>query len=178
MHIWGKTQFASGSFNYSTLNYGASLVAQPVKNPPAVWEAGVQSLGWEDSLEEGTATNFRRKKVFKLLNIRAIFQEQELTMSSTLEIVLTILENFSQCPVNMLRKERWTGKSSSCRLSEAWGVLPLGLPSSSLSLSALVKGFHTTGSQAGGPRAAVAGWGIAGSPDRLVRSPGLRRDRL
>ena len=94
-------------------------MAQPVKNPPAVWEAGVQSLGWEDSLKEGTATNFRRKKVFKLLNIRAIFQEQELTMSSTLEIVLTILENFSQCPVNMLRKERWTGKSSSCRLSEA-----------------------------------------------------------
>ena len=108
-----------GSFNYSTLNYGASLVAQLVKNPPAVWEAGVQSLGREDSLEEGTATNFRRKKVFKLLDIRAVFQEQELTMSSTLEIVLTVLKSFSQCPVNMLRKERWTGKSSSWRLSEA-----------------------------------------------------------
>ena len=45
-----------GSFNYSTLNYGASLVAQLVKNPPAVWEAGVQSLGWEDSLEEEMTT--------------------------------------------------------------------------------------------------------------------------
>ena len=34
----------------------ASLVAQLVKNPPAAWETWVQSLGWEDSLEEGMAT--------------------------------------------------------------------------------------------------------------------------
>ena len=26
----------------------ASLVAQLVKNPPAMWETWVQSLGWED----------------------------------------------------------------------------------------------------------------------------------
>ena len=36
----------------------ASLVAQLVKNPPAVWETCVQSLGWEDPLEKGTATHF------------------------------------------------------------------------------------------------------------------------
>ena len=24
-----------------------------VKNPPAMWETGVRSLGWEDPLEEG-----------------------------------------------------------------------------------------------------------------------------
>ena len=35
----------------------ASLVAQMVKNPPAMWETWVQSLGWEDSLEEGMATH-------------------------------------------------------------------------------------------------------------------------
>ena len=34
----------------------ASLVAQMVKNPPAVWDTWVWSLGWEDPLEEGTAT--------------------------------------------------------------------------------------------------------------------------
>ena len=34
----------------------ASLVAQMVKNLPAVWETWVQSLGWEDPLEEGMAT--------------------------------------------------------------------------------------------------------------------------
>ena len=32
----------------------ASLVAQTVKNPPAMWETWVWSLGWEDGLEKGT----------------------------------------------------------------------------------------------------------------------------
>ena len=35
----------------------ASLVAQTVKNPPATWETWIQSLGWEDSLEEGKTTH-------------------------------------------------------------------------------------------------------------------------
>ena len=38
-------------------NYGASLVAQLVKNPPAVQETWIQSLGWEDPLEKGKATH-------------------------------------------------------------------------------------------------------------------------
>ena len=33
----------------------ASLVAQTVKNPPAMWETWVRSLGWEYPLEEGMA---------------------------------------------------------------------------------------------------------------------------
>ena len=35
----------------------ASLVAQTVKNLPAMQETWVGSLGWEDSLEEGMATH-------------------------------------------------------------------------------------------------------------------------
>ena len=35
----------------------ASPVAQIVKNPPAMWETWVRSLGWEDPLEEGIATH-------------------------------------------------------------------------------------------------------------------------
>ena len=35
----------------------ASLVAQLVTNPPAMWETWVQSLGWEDPLEKETATH-------------------------------------------------------------------------------------------------------------------------
>ena len=35
----------------------ASLVAQMVKNPPAMWETWVQSLDWEDRLEENMATH-------------------------------------------------------------------------------------------------------------------------
>ena len=34
-----------------------SLVVQIVKNPPAMREIWVQSLGWEDPLEEGMATH-------------------------------------------------------------------------------------------------------------------------
>ena len=40
------------------LSYGASQVAQRVKNLPAMWETWIQSLGWEDSLEEGMTTHF------------------------------------------------------------------------------------------------------------------------
>ena len=39
------------------LSNWASLVAQLVKNPPAMWETWVRSLGWEDPLEKGTAAH-------------------------------------------------------------------------------------------------------------------------
>ena len=35
----------------------ASLMAQMVKNPPAMWETWVRSLSWEDALEKGKATH-------------------------------------------------------------------------------------------------------------------------
>ena len=38
-------------------NFGASLVAQLVKNLPAAQETRVRSLGWEDPLEKETATH-------------------------------------------------------------------------------------------------------------------------
>ena len=34
-----------------------ALVAQMVKNLPAMWETWVRPLGWEDPLEEGMATH-------------------------------------------------------------------------------------------------------------------------
>ena len=41
-----------------TLQYSwASLVAQLVKDLPAMWETWVQSLGWEDPLEKGMGTH-------------------------------------------------------------------------------------------------------------------------
>ena len=41
---------------YSLQYSWASLVVQSMKNLPAMWETWVQSLGWEDPLEEGMAT--------------------------------------------------------------------------------------------------------------------------
>ena len=39
-------------------NKWASLVAQMVKNQPAMQETQVQSQGWEDQLEKETATHY------------------------------------------------------------------------------------------------------------------------
>ena len=44
----------SGSLLDSILS---TLLAQMVKNPPAMHEAWVRSLGWEDPLEKGMATH-------------------------------------------------------------------------------------------------------------------------
>ena len=41
----------------SFCSFGASLVAQMVKNPPAMRETRVHSLDWEDPLEKGMATH-------------------------------------------------------------------------------------------------------------------------
>ena len=50
--------FAGHSANWPTpVLIRASLVAQIVKNLPVMWETWVQSLGWEDLLEEGMATH-------------------------------------------------------------------------------------------------------------------------
>ena len=42
---------------HNKVNVWAFLVAQMVKNPPAMQETWVHSLGWEDPLEEGIATH-------------------------------------------------------------------------------------------------------------------------
>ena len=44
-------------FHMTFSTYRASLVAQLVKNPPAMWETWVGSLGLEDPLEKGKATH-------------------------------------------------------------------------------------------------------------------------
>ena len=44
-------------FEQTLEDSGTSLVAQLVKNPPAMWETWAQSLGWEDPLEKGKATH-------------------------------------------------------------------------------------------------------------------------
>ena len=41
----------------ASIDMKAPLVAQLVKNPPAMQETWVQSLGWEDPLEKGKATH-------------------------------------------------------------------------------------------------------------------------
>ena len=49
-------RFSGEGIGYSLQYSWASLVTQLVKNLPAMQETWVLSLGWEDSLEKGTAT--------------------------------------------------------------------------------------------------------------------------
>ena len=48
---------AGEGIGYPLQYFWASLVAQLVKNPPAMQETWVQSLCWEDPLEKGKATH-------------------------------------------------------------------------------------------------------------------------
>ena len=59
--IYGVTQSRRRlkrlSSSSSSGSFRTSLVAQLVKNSPAMWETWVKSLGWEDPLKKGTATH-------------------------------------------------------------------------------------------------------------------------
>ena len=55
--ISSSGRFAGEGIGYPLQYFWASLVAQLVKNLPAMWETKVRSLGWEDSQEEGMATH-------------------------------------------------------------------------------------------------------------------------
>ena len=54
--ISGSGRSPGEGIGYPLLYSWASLVAQMVKNLPAMWETWAQSLGWEEPLEEGMAT--------------------------------------------------------------------------------------------------------------------------
>ena len=46
-----------GSSKETNLDLTIPLVAEMVKNPPTMQETWIQSLGWEDPLEEGMVTH-------------------------------------------------------------------------------------------------------------------------
>ena len=55
--IPGSGRPAAEGIGYPLQYSWASLVAQLVKNLPAMWETWVRYLGWEDPLEKGKATH-------------------------------------------------------------------------------------------------------------------------
>ena len=60
----------------------ASLVAQLVKNLPAMWETWVRSLGWENPLEKGKVTHS------SILAWRIPWDHKELDMTKQLSLSL------------------------------------------------------------------------------------------
>ena len=55
--IPGSGRSLGEGIGYPFQYFGASFVAQLVKNLPAMWEIWIQSLGWEYPLEKGTVTH-------------------------------------------------------------------------------------------------------------------------
>ena len=55
--IPGLGRSAGEGMGYPLVYSWVSLVAQLIKNPPAMRETWVRSLGWEDPLEKGKATH-------------------------------------------------------------------------------------------------------------------------
>ena len=55
--IPGSGRYPGEGIGYPLQYSLASVVAQMVKSLPAMQESWVQSLGWEDPLEEGMATH-------------------------------------------------------------------------------------------------------------------------
>ena len=55
--IPGSGRSAGEGIGYPHQYSWASLVAQLVKNPPAMWKTWVRSLAWEDPPEKGKATH-------------------------------------------------------------------------------------------------------------------------
>ena len=64
LYYWATKEALRKESSYNSYGYNViqiyvcvSLVAQMVKNLPAMWETWVQSLGWEDPPEKGMATH-------------------------------------------------------------------------------------------------------------------------
>ena len=55
--IPGSGRSSGEGIGYPIQYTWTSLVAQLVKNPPAMWETWVLSRGWDDPLEKGKATH-------------------------------------------------------------------------------------------------------------------------
>ena len=81
-------------------------MAQLVKNPPAMWETWVRSLGWEDLLEKGKATHssiyiYNRSYVYKWLSKK--YQKDK---RSRVSIDLFIFFNNVTKPLQVLELEQ------------------------------------------------------------------------
>ena len=70
--IPGLGRSAGEGIGYSLQYSWAFLVAHLVKNPPAMSEIWVPSLGWEDPLEKGTATHSSTMAFGQLLAMNSI----------------------------------------------------------------------------------------------------------
>ena len=88
---------SEGVLTNAFLLSGASLVAQLVKNPPAMRETCIRSLGWEDPLEKGQATH-SSIWAWRILWTEWVHKESDMTERLSLSLSLLVwLSSFSVC---------------------------------------------------------------------------------
>ena len=91
----------------------ASLVAQLVKNLPAMWETWVQSLGWENSLEKGKATHS------VILAWRIPWTVHGVTKSQT-RLSDFHFHTHTQRSIYILSPQLWLGHILGSKLEKVW----------------------------------------------------------
>ena len=67
-------------------------MVQLVKNPPAMWETWVRSLGWEDPLEKGTAIHSSILTLYSPWGHKESDTTEQLSLSHARKIMLKILQ--------------------------------------------------------------------------------------
>ena len=105
LHILGICQYISFKVFGLLLMIGASLMAQMIKNPLAVQEKWVQSLGQEYPLEDETATHScilawrilwtEKPGQLQSMGLQRVRQTEQLTLSLIIETTSRIISVFS-----------------------------------------------------------------------------------
>ena len=152
----------------------ALLVAQLVKNLPVIWEAWVQSLGWEDPLEKGKTTHSQYSSLensmhsivhraaksqtqlrdfpfrFQILSSRIVTPAVQRMRAKSLLLCLTLCDpmNHSQAGHSCFQKEKkWgaMGLPDSCSLFPLFPLLTILIPTGmSLSRNNSSKGVQVS----------------------------------
>ena len=86
----------------------ASLVAQMVKNLPAMWETWALSVGWEDPLEKGKATHssILAWKIPWTVQSMGYLRDMTATFTSLLQYIMEL--NLSSCKIqDLFNRSAW-----------------------------------------------------------------------
>ena len=96
-------------------------MAQLVKNPPAMWETWVRSLGWEDPVEKGKATHSSNLAwripwaIYSMGSQRVRCNCKTLALPAKVHLVKAMV-----FPVVMCGCESWTIKKAECGRTDSF----------------------------------------------------------
>ena len=94
--IPGSGRSSGEGIGYPLQYSWASLVAQLVKNPPAMQETWVRSLGWKDPVQKGKATQLQYSGLENSMDCIVHGVTKSQTQLSNLHFLLSL--SFSICP--------------------------------------------------------------------------------